>query len=119
MERKYLSFGDRVQLYNFIKTLGEVKGDYWTYKEGWSDKKVAEKFNYSVGNVTSVRSELGRLQTYTGAPYAAKLGAVEHRMLELEGHYRELGAAIEAINNKIKEIENKMSKLSLREHFRT
>jgi hypothetical protein len=109
-QRQYLTFTRRMQIYNFIKTIGKASGEFWEYQNGWSDQRVAEQFEVSHGNVVTVRQELGKLKTYSGAPYAAKLKDLETMVIRHEEHIAVLYA-------NFKELEEKYNKLRLKEHF--
>jgi len=113
--KQYLSFGERVKIYEFIKTVGKVEEGYWSYNHGWDDHMVSKQLGFTISNVTSVRLELGQLRR--AAPYVHAIPKLEKRMLELEGHYRELSDAFQAVSNKIKELSAKIDRLALREHF--
>lgn len=114
MKRQYLTFSQRVQIYNFIKTVGKTNGEHWEYNEGWSDKRVAEQFKSSVGNVATIRMELGKLITGSGAPYSVKLAELEKRIARLE--YL-LDEQVKILLNANKELETKVNRLQLKEHF--
>jgi phage host-nuclease inhibitor protein Gam len=123
-QRQYLSFSQRVQIYNFIKTMGKVNGEHWEYNEGWSDQRVAEQFKVSHGNVATVRSELGKLRTYTGAPFAKKIAELEAKVERLEkalandiALYNAHTDKVNDINRKVADLEAKFSRLRLKEHF--
>jgi hypothetical protein len=137
MKRQYLSFSQRVQIYNFIQTVGMVKGEYWEYNEGWSDAKVAEQFKASLGNVITVRQELGKLKTFTGAVYFNRIAELEARIETLEQYGERIYTAklteinerlnrlealldrqVNVLLNANKELEAKINKLQLKEHFR-
>jgi len=114
--KQYLRFGERVKIYEFIKTVGKLEEGYWTYNQGWDDNMVSKQLGFTPSNVTSVRLELGQLRR--AAPYTHAIPKLEKRMLDLEGHYREISDAMQAITNKVKEIDARIIKLGLREHFK-
>jgi hypothetical protein len=110
MKRQYLTFSQRVAIYNFIKTVGKANGEHWEYAEGWSDKRVAEQFKSSVGNVSTVRLELGKLMTGTGAPYSIRLG-------ELETKVEEVKKDCDYLKQSVNDLISRINKLALKEHF--
>lgn len=103
MKRQHLSFGQRVQIYNFIKTIGKVNDGLWIYNEGWSDARVAQQFKTSTTIVGAVRLELGKIINAPNAPYALKLADLEQRIAVLE--------------NNLAELTLQLSRLKLKEHF--
>lgn len=119
MKRQYLTFSQRVQIYNFIKTVGKANGEHWEYAEGWSDRRVAEQFKSSVGNVATVRMELGKLMTGSGAPYSVKLAQLENIVNDHEKNLLPtICGEMERLKDKVKELEAKLSRVQLKEHFR-
>src|SRR4029077_8998511 len=109
MKRQYLSFAQRVQIYNFVKTVGAVNGEHWEYKEGWSDQRVAEQFKASLGNVATVRQELGKLRTYSGAPYARKLETLSDQIISHEGILKVNCEDITRMRDDIKRLETMLN----------
>lgn len=52
-----LKFTDRVVIYNFLAEVIDTSEGYARYKEGYSDRVVAEKFNVKVTSIANLRAE--------------------------------------------------------------
>jgi hypothetical protein len=111
MKKQYLTFSQRVEVYNFLKTVGEPNGEHWVYKEGWSDTKVAEKFQYTQGNVITVRMELGKLTSAPHGPYGIKVKDLEATVIRHE-------ESIADLYKKLNELGSKITSLTLGSKFR-
>jgi hypothetical protein len=98
-----MKFTQRVEIFNLIKSVGRVNEGYWEYIEGWNDKRVANQFKVSVSSVAGIRMELGRLR-------AAHDHLVGPRLVKLE-------ETVDRLERKITELEGRLTKLQLREHF--
>ena len=116
-QRQFLNFSKRVEIYNFIKTVGKIKDGYWVYDEGWSDQKVAQHKAVNVGNILPIRQELGKLRTFTGAPYSTKLKDLEATIVRHEEHIADLFEKQKELIEKVNELAEKYNKLRLKEHF--
>lgn len=111
MKKQYLTFGQRVEVYKFIESVGKVNGEFWEYNEGWNDSRVAEHFKYTQGNVITVRMELGKLSSAPHAPYGIKVKDLEATTVRHEEHIADLF-------RKINELERKLNANTLSTKFR-
>lgn len=118
-ERQYLKLAQKLEVYSFIKSVGDIDGEHFKYKPGWSDLAIAQKFNITLGNATTIRSEIGRLKIPAPVtPFVARLNEFEERLAKLEKTVGDHTASLYKLSAKYEELEAKFNRIQLKEHFR-
>jgi hypothetical protein len=119
-ERQYLKLAQKLEIYSFIKSVGEMDGEHFRYKTGWSDLAIAQKFGITLGNATTIRSEIGRLKIPAPVtPFGKRLNELEERLANLEKTVGGHTATLYKLSAKYDELEAKFNRIQLKEHFRT
>jgi hypothetical protein len=106
MTKNYLSFMERVEIMNFLKTVTTEKNDkgFVRYAEGYSDKVVADKFGTADHMVRAVRQEsIGNLDR-TG-PRPQRANTKKMQLQELQQDVKGLSTAISILNQRLQACE--------------
>jgi DNA polymerase III epsilon subunit-like protein len=123
--RQSLTFSKRVEIYNFIKTIGKVVDGYWEYDKEWNDALVATHHKASQHNVAVIRMELGRIKTPTAHLVGPRIAKLEERVEHCEhelGGYERIAERHERIilklETEINELSRKLNAQALGSKFR-
>lgn len=64
-KRHALSFEERLNVYEFLKTVCKKNGEYAEYTHGWTDVSVAKHLGIRMPNVQSIRlSQFGKVREF-------------------------------------------------------
>jgi hypothetical protein len=114
MNRSSLTFPKRVEIYNFIKTVGKVVDGYWEYNEGWNDERIANNYKVSKHNVATIRAEHGKIKVPTAHLVGPRIKNLEAMLASFETRLQEnnhLRAMISDLTRNLHGLERKIDSL--------
>lgn len=56
--KHFMPLRKKLEVYEFLKTVTTIHGEFCIYNTGWSDTRAAERLNVTATNVAHVRKEL-------------------------------------------------------------